>query len=365
LLLATPYSLLPIPYSPHDLIFRETYNYLPSLGTLESGTIANFLSYYYMSEFLDKEPIGKILQQAHLISPAQIDVALHDQQRYQNLNIGELKFGEILALRGWLRQETTEFFLYKWNILLKQQQRHPLGFYFYEAGLLSEQQIRYLLEEQQKLSTKLRLGELAYLEGWLNLKTVNFFVKSLSSTTTNNSQFYKTTFAVSQEHQIVKQYTNGEINFQNLKLNQVHLKNATLKGIDFTCSDLEEAVLQGINLNNSSLKSVNLVQADLAQASLKNTDFSQANLYRANLQRAYLESANLKQANLQEANLKQASLLKASLEGADLRGAKLRGTLFYGAYYDETTRFDSYFNPLQEGMRFTGKEFDVAKMLLP
>lgn len=318
-----------------------------------------------MSKFLDNQPIGEILQQAYLISPAQIEVALHDQQRYQELNLGELRIGEIFALRGWLKQETTEFFIYKWNTLLKQRHREPLGYYLHEAGLLSEQQISYLLEEQEKLPTKLRLGELAYLEGWLNLKTIDYFIKNLSIPTSITSKSHKATFALSEDRQIVQQYINGETNFQNLQLDRIYLKNATLQGIDFARSDLEQAFLQGINLNHSSLKCVNLSQANLEESSLKKTDLSQANLYQANLQRAFLEAANLKEANLREANLKQASLIKASLEGADLRGAKLRGTIFYGAYYDETTRFDSYFNPVQEGMKLTSKELYTPKIILP
>lgn len=315
-----------------------------------------------MDNFSHNQPIGEILRKAHLISPAQIEVALRDQQRYQELNLGDLKLGEILALRGWLKQETTDFFVQKWNILLNQEPRKPLGYYLCEAALLNQQQIYYLLEEQQKLPVRLRLGELAYLEGWLNPKTIDYFVKNLSATKSLQTQV--TTFSLAQEHQIIKQYTNGETNFQKLKLNGVQLKNATLKGIKLDRSELEAAYLPNINLNYSSLKSVNLVRADLAQASLKKTDFRGANLYRTNLKRAFLEAANLKNANLQEANLKQASLIKASLEGTDFRGANLKGTLFYGASYDETTRFDSKFNPLQAGMKFTGTSFDSQKILL-
>lgn len=324
-------------------------------------------SHSYMPKFPDRQPIGEILQKANLISSAQIDVALRDQKRYQELNLGDLKIGEILALRGWLKQETADFFAKKWNTLLSQEQKKPLGYYLCEAALLNEQQIIYLLEEQQKLSTKLRLGELAYLEGWLNLKTINYFVKNLSDSTSNKTRisYSAASFSLPQEHQIVKRYQEGETNFQNLKLNHIYLKNATLRGINLDDSDLENAFLQGINLNKSSLKSVNLSRANLTQASLKKTDFREANLYQTNLQRAFLEAANFKKANLREANLKQASLIRASLEGADLRGTKLRGTLFYGACYDDTTIFDAYFNPLQEGLRYTGTEIYTPKILLP
>lgn len=315
-----------------------------------------------MNNFFQTQPIGEILQKAHLISPAQIDVALRDQQRYQELNLGNLKLGEILALRGWLKQETTDFFVERWATLLNQKPRQPLGYYLCEAALLSQQQICYLLEEQQKLPVKLRLGELAYLEGWLKPKTIDYFVKNLSAAKSQPTQ--ATTFSLAQEHQIIKQYTNGETNFQQLKLNGIQLKNATLRGINLDRSELEGACLPNINLNYSSLKSVNLVKANLAQASLKKTDLRGANLYRASLKRAFLEAANLQNANLQKTNLKQASLIKASLEGADLREANLKGTLFYGASYDETTRFAPEFNPLQEGMKFTGTNSDSHKILL-
>ena len=311
-----------------------------------------------MSEFSENKPIGEILYKAHLVSPAQIDVALRDQRRYQDLALGNIKIGEIFALRGWLKQETADFFVHRWHTLLSEQQRKPLGYYLCEAALLSEQQIFYLLEEQQKLSTKLRLGELAYLEGWLHLKTVDFFVKSLSSAPVAKSK--TKTFFLPQQ-QLLKRYTQGETNFQSLKLDRIHLKNATLKGINLNRSDLAKASLERINLNLASLEEVNLVNANLAQASLKKANLSRANLFQANLQRAYMEAANLKEANLRETNLKQASLIKASLEGADLRGAKLRGTLFYGAYYDDTTLFDSYFNPLNEGMEYTGQKYTLQK----
>ena len=51
------------------------------------------------------KPIGEKLEEAGLISKYQIEVALIDQVSYI-----ESKFGEILALRGWLKQQTIDFF---------------------------------------------------------------------------------------------------------------------------------------------------------------------------------------------------------------------------------------------------------------
>ena len=315
-----------------------------------------------MSQNASKRPIGEVLQKANLISASQIDVALRDQQRYQNLNLGNIKIGEILALRGWLKQETTDFFAQKWTTLIRKKNKQPLGYYLQEAALLNEEQVKYLLQEQQKLPIKLRLGELAYIEGWLNLKTVNYFVDNLYSATTQN-KLSKTTFSLSSEHQLIRKYEQGKTDFVNLNLDRVYLKNVVLQGIQLDNSQLEKAFLQEANLNHASLTAANLHRANLTKALLRNANLQDANLSHAQAKEAFLESANLQNANLQQANLEQASLIKASLEGANLTGAKLQGTLFYGASYDETTTFDAYFNPLHEGMNFTGTYSESSQLL--
>ncbi|NJK49179.1 hypothetical protein HC931_14245 [Candidatus Gracilibacteria bacterium] len=52
--------------------------------------------------------MGELLEDAGLVSPAQIEIALQDQTIYADMRIGE-----ILALRGWLKQETADFFVDK------------------------------------------------------------------------------------------------------------------------------------------------------------------------------------------------------------------------------------------------------------
>ena len=297
-----------------------------------------------MSKPIKNHLIGQTLQQAHLISPAQLDVALRDQKRYQESKLGSLKLGEIFALRGWLKQETTDFFVGEWHTLLQQNERQPLGYYLRQAGLLSQQQLYYLIEEQQKLSMRLRLGELAYLEGWLNPKTVDYFVKNLAGIS-SQSKLQSGNFPLSHKQQILQKYTQGHTDFQYLQLDRIYLQKTSLCGINLDRSELRQASLQQANLSRASLQEANLEQANLMQSSLKMTNLQGANLKSANLQRA-----NLQQANLKQANLKQANLMKASLEGADLRGAKLQGAILYGAYYSKDNRFDSTFDPAKEGM---------------
>uniref|UniRef100_B8HM85 Uncharacterized protein n=1 Tax=Cyanothece sp. (strain PCC 7425 / ATCC 29141) TaxID=395961 RepID=B8HM85_CYAP4 len=50
-----------------------------------------------------RKPLGEYLVEAGLLSPAQVEMILFDQQHTN------LRFGEIAALRGWVKQETIEF----------------------------------------------------------------------------------------------------------------------------------------------------------------------------------------------------------------------------------------------------------------
>jgi hypothetical protein len=119
------------------------------------------------------KPLGLILQQAALVSSAQVEIALHDCQKYEDLRIGE-----VLALRGWIEAKTADFFAEKWSLLLKQKWEHPIGYYFEEAALLARSQIEAILVEQTQLSglEKSRFGEMAIAKKWIKPETVEFFV---------------------------------------------------------------------------------------------------------------------------------------------------------------------------------------------
>ena len=54
-----------------------------------------------------EKPLGEILVEAGLVSLAQIEIALQEQSQ------SNLKIGEILALHGWIKQETADFFCRK------------------------------------------------------------------------------------------------------------------------------------------------------------------------------------------------------------------------------------------------------------
>ena len=121
-----------------------------------------------MTRFAVK-PLGRVLQQAGLISAAQIETALREQAQSRHLRVGE-----ILALHGWIKSETADFFALEWQVSIRRP-KQPLGRYLKQAALLNEAQIQLILSEQKQ--TRQKLGEIAVAKGWLAKNTCNFFVQ--------------------------------------------------------------------------------------------------------------------------------------------------------------------------------------------
>lgn len=133
-----------------------------------------------MSHPQPKVPLGTILQQAGLVSALQIEQALERQRQIKPSR----PIGEILANQGHIDPKTADFFAEKWSGLLAEKPRQPIGQYFKQAALLSESQIQAILGEQRQ--TKQKFGELAIAKGWLKQATVDFFLRSLVSESSQN-----------------------------------------------------------------------------------------------------------------------------------------------------------------------------------
>lgn len=54
-----------------------------------------------------RKRLGGYLVEAGLLTPAQVTVALNDQR------LTGMRFGEVLATRGWVKQQTIEYFMQK------------------------------------------------------------------------------------------------------------------------------------------------------------------------------------------------------------------------------------------------------------
>ncbi|MGB3308310.1 MAG: hypothetical protein WBG32_14015 [Nodosilinea sp.] len=129
-------------------------------------------------------PLGETLRRAGLLSPAQLEVVLQDQKWQPDLRIGD-----ILELRGWVKRDAIEFFAEQWPQLANSGRSQPIGYYFQQAGLLDSQQVEALLREQAQAG--LRIGALAVLRGWLSQETLDWFLRSLAPEEFASSAFIK------------------------------------------------------------------------------------------------------------------------------------------------------------------------------
>lgn len=118
--------------------------------------------------------LGHALLKAGLIGPYQIEVALMDAQ-YRT----DLRIGEILALRGWIQQETADFFADKLIYIPTVSQKQPIGQYLKAAKLLTQQQIDSILEHQSHNSFS-KFGEAAVYKNYLKQQTLDFILSYIT-----------------------------------------------------------------------------------------------------------------------------------------------------------------------------------------
>lgn len=123
------------------------------------------------------KPLGKVLEEAGLVSNAQVRAALDIQSKY-----GQFKFGTILVTLGILKHKTIDFFVDQFPKYLEQPKNQPLGWYLEQAALIDSRQIGIILQEQKR--TGKLFGELTVEKGWLKKRTLNFFLKHLSANKT-------------------------------------------------------------------------------------------------------------------------------------------------------------------------------------
>ena len=181
------------------------------------------------------QPLGNLLISAGLISDYQIQVALQDQTYNSNLLIGE-----ILALRGWIAQETADFFAIEFPQILKQQKRKKIGFYLKQAKLLNEEQINSILQEQK--TNLIRFGSIAVLKGYLKQQTLDFLSETLFKKNIDSSYIMtfapKETFKQSNVNQKLKEQNNKKVQKKSSKDTSIHLEEDLANFQDFDPSKI-------------------------------------------------------------------------------------------------------------------------------
>ena len=148
-----------------------------------------------MAKTIIVKPLGLVLQKAGLVSSEQVQIALQDRAF-----LPKSRIGENLVRRGWLTQQTVDFFAEQWPQLANIQAKQPIGQYLKAAGLINESQISTILQEQT--TSGLKFGASAVLKGIISQTTLDFFLEQLNLIEVNKSQ----------RNQSLKTLTEAQIN---------------------------------------------------------------------------------------------------------------------------------------------------------
>ncbi len=177
-------------------------------------------------------PLGLVLQQAGLVSEAQVNAALEEQRSTQR------RIGEILVSHGWIKQESADFFALDWP-QSPQTPRQKIGQYLQQAALLDQDQVESILVQQRREG--LQFGTLAVMRGWVSSQTVDFFLK-------HGALFSETLETAELEHraqQLSSQFSQGDVNpFALLLLYQQIVRQGMIP-VD---GSLEQAELLNVGL---------------------------------------------------------------------------------------------------------------------
>ncbi|MEL6441746.1 MAG: pentapeptide repeat-containing protein [Cyanobacteria bacterium J06621_8] len=226
------------------------------------------------------KPLGQTLIEAGLISINQIEIALREQEERK------LRIGEILVAHGWIEQATVDFFADQWKATVSEVNKQPLVYYFHQAALLDMEQIKAILKLQKLKHRKIRFHRLAVEQGYLQQKTVDFFLAHLF-------QIYDLkTISISKPYEVLKNYSQGIRKFIKIDLQKAPMMGVSLRGVFLDSSNLSSIDLRRANLSHSSLTRVNLKLANMVQITLTEANLSNSLLTKANLNQAHLEQAN-------------------------------------------------------------------------
>ena len=99
-----------------------------------------------VSQLKNKTPLGAVLEEAGLVSSEKVNQALVEQKQGQE----NVRIGDILVAKGYINPQTADFFAENWSQTVKETVKQPLGQYLKQAALLSEKQIQEILAEQQQ-----------------------------------------------------------------------------------------------------------------------------------------------------------------------------------------------------------------------
>ena len=126
---------------------------------------------------------------------------------------------------------------------------------------------------------------------------------------------------------------------EGINLDELDLNNANLEGIEINGVEIKKGIFTGANLSDAVMHLANLQKGEFSdvyapsfQIRFGNLSFS--NFKQSNFSNADFSNSNLMFANFEDANLSGAKFRNAKLKGAKFKGAYLNGADFKGASID-------------------------------
>jgi len=119
--------------------------------------------------------------------------------------------------------------------------------------------------------------------------------------------------------------------FSDAILDGVNLQQSILTESDFTNATFSKAILSSADLKGAVLKDADFTEAVLVHSDLSESDISDAIFERANLKSAVLDNCSADGASFYEADLTGVSFQNATGRAADFSKSKLSGANFLGA----------------------------------
>tara|TARA_B100000780_G_scaffold173346_1_gene121371 strand:- start:146 stop:1027 length:882 start_codon:yes stop_codon:yes gene_type:complete len=126
---------------------------------------------------------------------------------------------------------------------------------------------------------------------------------------------------------------------EGINLDELDLNNANLEGIEINGVEIKKGIFTGANLSDAVMHLANLQKGEFSnvyapsfQIRFGNLSFS--NFKQSNFSNADFSNSNLMFANFEDANLSGAKFRNAKLRGAKFKGAYLNGADFKGASID-------------------------------
>lgn len=116
---------------------------------------------------------------------------------------------------------------------------------------------------------------------------------------------------------------------QGINLDELDLNNANLEGIEMNGVEIKKGIFTGANLNNAVMHLANLQKGNFKKAFAPSFEIRFGNL----------SFSNFKQSNFSNADFSNSNLMFANFEGANLSGAKFRNAKLKGAKFK-----DAYLN---------------------